>query len=491
MKYARTIVYAAVSQVPTGRGNARRGRVLATCVVLAVAVVWLGIFALRGAFSTRPLASQPDLAHATGERVGLRIGSTSPASQRATDSPRLPFEPRVPPPVAAAPNANDGVLAGWQKITIRAGDTLSLIFTRLGFLPGDMAAVLADVKAAKTLKALTVGEPFYYRTEAGVLSAIAYRVDNFRTLIATREGQGFKINLDTVKPEVRRALSSGLITRSLFLDGQAAGLPERVIMDFADLFGWDVDFVRDIKRGDRFKVIYEEIFRNGEKVENGKIIAAEFINGGRVLRAVHYKNGDGLEGYFSDRGEALKKAFLLAPLNFTKISSRFNLARRHPLLNRIRAHKGVDYAAPMGTPVRAVATGKIDFRGVQNGYGNAIVLQHGDRYSTLYGHLRKFAAGLSQGNTVKQGQLIGYVGMTGLATGPHLHYEFRINGVHVDPLTVKLPHSMPMEKRYLADFRRQTGALIEELVAMNNEKSSDPATVATAPEPNATPARTR
>ncbi len=494
LNYERIIIYAPTSLARADRTIGRRWRVWAVSALFAVAVLWLGIFALRGAFSVRSTPSSPEITHATGERLGLRIGAGNSNTQSPNDGPRLPFEPRVPrggTAISEAPVAGEGRLAGWQRSTIRAGDTLSEIFSRLDFAPSDMAAILADKKAASTLKALTVGEPLYYRTEAGALSALAYRVDNFNTLVATREGKDFKVTFESVKPEIRRAQASGVITRSLFLDGQAAGLPERVSMDFADLFGWDVDFVRDIKRGDRFKIVFEEIFRDGEKVANGKIIAAEFVNGGRAVRAFHYTNSDGADGYFSERGEALKKAFLLAPLNFTKISSRFNLARRHPILNRIRAHKGVDYAAPMGTPIRAVANGKIDFLGSQSGYGNTIVLQHGDRYSTLYGHLLKFAAGVSRGRAVKQGQLLGYVGKSGLATGPHLHYEFRIGGVHVDPLTVKLPHSMPMEKRYFADFRHQTATLVDTLVAMDNGKASDTRTAATAAEPNTTSRRSR
>ena len=173
----------------------------------------------------------------------------------------------------------------------------------------------------------------------------------------------------------------------------------------------------------------------------------------------------------------MKKAFLIAPLNFTKVSSRFNLARMHPVLNRIRAHKGVDYAAPLGTAVRAVANGRIDFAGKQNGYGNVVVLQHGERYTTLYGHLMKFASGISRGDTVKQGQLIGYVGMSGLATGPHLHYEFRVNGAHVDPLTVKLPRAIPLEKKYLASFRQTVDPLVERLSSLDGKGGSEAASI--------------
>jgi murein DD-endopeptidase MepM/ murein hydrolase activator NlpD len=243
-------------------------------------------------------------------------------------------------------------------------------------------------------------------------------------------------------------------------------------MEFTEIFGWDVDFVLDLRRGDRFKVIYEELYRAGEKVSNGRILAAEFTNQGRTLRALFYKASDGSEGYYSEQGQAMRKAFLRAPLNFTRISSRFNLARRHPILNRLRAHRGVDYAAPMGTPIRAVANGKIELAGTQSGYGNVVVLRHGDAYSTLYAHMSKFAKNITRGKSVQQGQLIGYVGKSGLATGPHLHYEFRINNVHHDPLTVKLPRAISIEKNLIARFRSETKETLAMLESIGEDNGT-------------------
>lgn len=403
------------------------------------------------------------------ERIGLRL--TPMQRSLLSQNQRLPFEPKVPTTtdesdLSIAESKSDASLS---RLAIRPGDTLAGIFTRLGIEATELPKMLALPEVAKHLKTLKVGTEIRFAQRGSRLDRFEYEIDDFNTLLILRAGDTLSASVVTIKRDIRQAAASGHIARSLFVDLQRAGVPDATIMAFADLFGWDVDFVRDIKKGDRFKIIFEEVFREGKKVGNGRILAAEFINGEKTLRAFYFKSSDGTEGYYSQNGDAMKKAFLIAPLNFTKVSSRFNLARMHPVLNRIRAHKGVDYAAPMGTAVRAVANGRVDFAGKQSGYGNVIVLKHGERYTTLYGHLMKFASGISRGDTVKQGQLIGYVGMTGLATGPHLHYEFRIGGVHVDPLKVKLPKAIPLEKKYLASFRETAAPLFEQLTALDGK----------------------
>jgi murein DD-endopeptidase MepM/ murein hydrolase activator NlpD len=237
-------------------------------------------------------------------------------------------------------------------------------------------------------------------------------------------------------------------------------------MELASIFGWDIDFALDIRKGDEFVVLYDELYLDGEKVGEGHILAATFINQGKTYQAVRYTDGSGVTDYYSPDGKVMHKTFLRTPVEYTRISSGFSLGRLHPILNRIRAHKGVDYAAPTGTPVKVTANGKIIFEGRKGGYGNTVIVQHGNHYSTLYGHLSRFSSGLSSGSSVRQGQVIGYVGMTGLATGPHLHYEFRIDGVHHDPLTVKLPGSEPLDKAYLADFREKAASLTSKLDAL-------------------------
>lgn len=408
------------------------------------------------------------------ERLGIRPFNRGGVQATAPELARLPFEPKVPDLSSGDVPLADlaAVAAVLNSETVRSGDTLAKIFARIGFSQSVMAEILNLPEAAKALKALQIGSFVKYRGDSGLLSALSYSIDDFTTLNIVRGKSGFTSSVERVKPDVRSASAMGTITRSLFQDLQDSGVPERVILDFAELFGWDVDFVRDVRHGDRFKIIYQEIFRDNEKVRSGRILAAEFTNGTKEYSAYFYESGPEISGYYSKDGEALKKAFLIAPLNFTKVSSRFNLGRLHPILNKIRAHKGVDYAAPMGTPVRSVANGSIEFAGVQSGYGNVLVIKHGEHYSTLYGHLMKFASGISRGDSVKQGQLIAYVGKTGLATGPHLHYEFRINGAHVDPLTVKLPHAVPLEKRYLADFRRQIDGFSNRLASMAVDKQA-------------------
>ena len=465
MRYGRTLSYPPLAP----RKLTRR---LRRWLLLACGTVLVSGLLLRGGSDNtvepRPAISNAMLS-APVERIGLRLTPTQ--RDLLTQNRRLPFEPKVPtgpdlPEAAIDRKKPDSSLA---KLEIRSGDTLAGIFSRLGINPAELVQMLALPEAVKYLKTLKVGTEIRFAKTGSLLDKFEYEIDDFNTLSIVRDGDTLNATVATIKRDIRQAAASGQISRSLFVDLQRAGVPDATIMAFADLFGWDVDFVRDIKKGDRFKIIFEEVFREGQKVGNGRILAAEFINGEKTLRAFYFKSSDGTEGYFSQNGDAMKKAFLIAPLNFTKVSSRFNLARMHPVLNRIRAHKGVDYAAPMGTSVRAVANGRVDFAGKQNGYGNVIVLQHGERYTTLYGHLMKFASGISRGDNVKQGQLIGYVGMTGLATGPHLHYEFRINGVHVDPLKVKLPKAIPLEKKYLASFRQAADPLIAQLSALDGK----------------------
>jgi murein DD-endopeptidase MepM/ murein hydrolase activator NlpD len=248
----------------------------------------------------------------------------------------------------------------------------------------------------------------------------------------------------------------------LFEAGLKAGISDAVTMDMAGIFQWDIDFIQDVRLGDEFTVIYEELWRDGVKLRNGEIVAAEFINQGKSYRAARYRDGDGRASYFTPEGRSVRRAFIRAPVDFTRISSNFNPNRRHPVLNTIRAHRGVDYAAPTGTPIRAAGDGKVIFRGVQGGYGNAVVLQHGGNITTLYGHMSRFG-NARVGARVRQGDVIGYVGKSGLATGPHLHYEYRVNGTHRNPRTVPLPPADPVPAHQQDDFRATTATLWRQL----------------------------
>jgi murein DD-endopeptidase MepM/ murein hydrolase activator NlpD len=241
-------------------------------------------------------------------------------------------------------------------------------------------------------------------------------------------------------------------------------------MELAGIFGWDIDFALDIRKGDSFKVLYEEIYRNGEKIKDGDILAAEFINDGEVYRAVRYTNPktDRTE-YYTPEGKSMRKEFLRTPVNFTRISSRFTTARYHPVLHKFRSHKGVDYAAKRGTPIRAAGDGKVIFKGTKGGYGRVVILQHGSKYTTLYAHLNSYDKSISVGKKVKQGQTIAYVGSSGLATGPHLHYEFRVDGVHRNPLTVRLPSSEPVPQSHLASFEQTTAPVLAQLDLLSRD----------------------
>ncbi|RMH61409.1 MAG: M23 family metallopeptidase [Zetaproteobacteria bacterium] len=268
------------------------------------------------------------------------------------------------------------------------------------------------------------------------------------------------------KTSSRRMLAAGVIHDSLFESAARAGLDSRTTMNLVDIFSWDIDFARDMRDGDSFRVLYDELYDDEGRLIATKILAAEFINQGQRFRAVLFTGPDGREEYFTPEGRSMRKAYLKAPVKFTRISSRFRLRRKHPILGFTRAHRGVDYAAPMGTPVHAIGDGRVRFVGWKGGYGRFVLIQHVNRaHSTAYAHLSRFARGLHRGMRVRQGQIIGYVGMSGLATGPHLHFEFRVRGRAIDPLTVKRVPSRPVPKSQMARFKQQSAPLLAALEA--------------------------
>jgi murein DD-endopeptidase MepM/ murein hydrolase activator NlpD len=278
-----------------------------------------------------------------------------------------------------------------------------------------------------------------------------------------RADDGFTAQILERDVEVRLVTAEATIDSSLFEAGRDAGMSDNLTMNVAGLFQWDVDFIQDIRQGDRFRVLYEEVWRDGRRLRHRDVLAAEFVNRGRTLRAVRYTDPSGRADYYTPEGRSVRKAFIRAPVDFTRISSPFNPRRRHPILNTIRAHKGVDYAAPSGTPIKAAGDGKVIHRGWKGGYGNTVILQHGGNITTLYAHMSGFARGLAVGQRVRQGEVIGRVGKTGLATAPHLHYEYRVNGVHRNPRTVPLPPAEPVPADQLPSFRAAVGPLLERL----------------------------
>jgi murein DD-endopeptidase MepM/ murein hydrolase activator NlpD len=372
----------------------------------------------------------------------------------------------IPQAVAiATPPAADK----WKAITVKKGDNLSLIFNRAGLTPQQLHQVLSLGKETKALTRIFPGDKLRFNiSDDKQLKALSYDIDQTETLHITQrsDNSGYTATTEKHHIDVRTANSSGVINSSLFLGAQKAGLSDNLTMELAGIFGWDIDFALDIRKGDSFTVVYEELYLEGKKLRNGKILAAEFNNNGKSYQAVRYTDSKGDSEYYSPDGKSMRKAFLRTPVEFSRISSRFNLKRKHPVLNKIRAHKGVDYAAPTGTPIRATGDGKIVHRGNKGGYGKTVIIQHGSRYSTLYAHMNNYARGMKNGKRVKQGQIIGYVGSTGLATGPHLHYEFRLNGAVRNPLTVKLPDAGPLPKKYRADFNNKSRPFLAQLNAL-------------------------
>jgi murein DD-endopeptidase MepM/ murein hydrolase activator NlpD len=381
----------------------------------------------------------------------------------------LGHQPENDPTKATAPElspalTNASEQGTWREATVARGDSLARIFSRSGVSSVELHKLMTLGAAVNTLKHIYPGQTLNLLADAeGRLLELRYEESHTRGLHVRREGDSFTATTIHRIPDRQIANASAVIESSLFLAGQKARLPDVMIMDLAGIFGWDVDFALDIRRGDRFTVLYDELYLDGERIGEGNILAAEFVNQGHVFRAVRYTDADGRTDYYTPEGHSLRKAFLRTPVEFSRISSGFNLKRKHPVLNRIRAHKGVDYAAPQGTPIKVTGDGRVVFRGVKGGYGNVVIVQHGSTYSTLYAHLSGFARGVNTGTRVRQGQTIGYLGMTGLATGPHLHYEFLVNGTHRNPLTVKFPDAAPIDKRFRPDFQKQAQTLMAQL----------------------------
>jgi murein DD-endopeptidase MepM/ murein hydrolase activator NlpD len=293
--------------------------------------------------------------------------------------------------------------------------------------------------------------------------ALRYLTQSGELLAVDRIGDGFFAQSTAPGAAVSLELRANEIRGSLFGAADAVALPDAVTMQLADIFSGDIDFLHDLRRGDRFSVVYEMRRIDGEAVGAGRIVAAEFVNKGVSYRAFLWRAPDGTEDYYGEDGKSLKKAFLRSPVAFTRVTSGFSLARFHPFLQAWRAHKGVDFAAPSGTPVHAAGAGKVVFAGMQGGYGNVVILQHGGAYSTAYAHLSRFAPGVRPGAHVSQSDVVGYVGMTGWATGPHLHYEFRVDNVQKDPLTIALPNAQPVPAAQKAAFQVRVAPLADEL----------------------------
>jgi murein DD-endopeptidase MepM/ murein hydrolase activator NlpD len=369
--------------------------------------------------------------------------------------------PKALPPRVSTPVQN------WLQVSVVPGESLSDIFSAHGLSMADLQKVIdAAGSNDDALKHIHPGDQFgLLLGSEGQLKA--FRFDQSNSIKAT-------VSLDSGKPvvttqarvrEQRIRIAHGVIDSSLFGAGAKAGLDEGMIVKLADVFKYDIDFLKDIRSGDSFTVIYDDVYRDGVFDHPGNIIAAEFVNHGQRYTAYRFKEADGSYNYYSQDGRPLRKSLLRTPVAFTRISSRFSLSRMNPVLGYTRAHKGVDYAAPAGTPIHAAGDGQIVYRGWENGFGNFVLIKHNAEYSTAYAHMSRFEPGQRVGTHVHQGEVIGFVGMTGVATGPHLHYEVRVFGKQENPLTVTMPKPQPMSPALLAKFRKQVQPMIARLDA--------------------------
>jgi len=393
--------------------------------------------------ASAPVVSlEPALAERSTYNFSLELPSTEPTNVK---------------PVTAPPPK-------WKTATVKSGDTLARIAQRQGISAQEVHKLMQSGEDIQQITRIKPGDTIKYQTNTqSELLALSYDLSQTERLIANKKNGEFLVRTLDRPFEIHQNRTSATIQSSMYGAAKHSGLSDNLIMEMASIFGYDIDFALDVRKGDTFNIIWDEYHRDGEKIKDGPILAAEFINRGRVVRAVRYTDAAGNSDYFSPEGKSLRKAFLRSPVHFTRISSKFNPNRLHPIYKTKRPHRGVDYAARTGTPIYSAGDGKVIFRGKKNGYGNVVIVQHGNTYNTLYAHMSKFNGKARKGSRVKQGQTIGYVGQTGWATGPHLHYEFRVNGVHRNPLTVKLPTAKPLANKYLADFQSVSSPLLAQL----------------------------
>ncbi|MDO6420110.1 peptidoglycan DD-metalloendopeptidase family protein [Amphritea sp. 2_MG-2023] len=344
------------------------------------------------------------------------------------------------------------IIEQWQDFTVRNGDTLTSIFKRAGLSSRDAFLVSDAVKETNALKRIYPGQTLSFVINDHQLHKLKHIRNQLESSMIIATDQGYRVKEIEKQPDITPRFVKGTIENSLFLDASRAGLSDRMIMELAAIFGWDIDFVLDLRQGDHFNLVYEEKFLDGKKIGEGNILSAQFVNQGETYTAIRYTDSNGDSSFYTPQGDSMRKAFLRSPVDFARISSSFKTRRKHPILGLTRAHKGTDYAARTGTPIKAAGDGKIIWRGKKGGYGNCVIVQHGGNITTLYGHMNNYRKGQKNGSRVRQGDVIGYVGQTGLASGPHLHYEFRVNGVHKNPQTVKLPHAAPLDKAERAPF---------------------------------------
>lgn len=401
---------------------------------------------------------------------GLDRGEPPLEATLATQQMALELPQRVPPPTAppatvsevvakdqagstpASPASAAGEIEPWESVTVKRGQTLDRIFREQGFSIGLLHRILELDDDTARLTRIRPGDEFeFLRYADGSMKRMRFAIDEESYLLVDNGPEGAMARRQGRDLYREPAEAEGLIKSSLFLAATAAGMSDAMTMQLANIFGWDIDFVLDIREGDRFFVLYEKIFRDGEYLRDGDILAATFINQGQRFQAIRHE-ADEVVAYYSPDGRPMKKAFLRAPLNFSYVSSGFNPKRFHPILRRVKPHNGIDYSAPEGTPVYAAGKGRVTTSAYDKYNGHHVFIQHSGSIVTKYLHFTRRT--VKRGQSVKQGQVIGYVGSTGMSTAPHLHYEFLVNGVHRNPGTVPLPKAEPLQGEVLADFQK-------------------------------------
>jgi murein DD-endopeptidase MepM/ murein hydrolase activator NlpD len=403
---------------------------------------------------------------------GWAVAMRQPAENMplTTLSVPLPELSADDPALLAAIDASNGDPldgnASWRSVSVRPRQTLGDIFHEQNFSATDLARVIENRDNASALRNIHPGDEFAFQSnDDGSIRAMRFDRDDHTRVVVNFDRNNLSQRLIERKIERRTHVAHGTIDGSLYGAGEAAGMSDVMLSQLANAFSYDLDFAHDLRDGDNFTVVYDDVYREGERLRDGDIIAATFVNRGKRYSAFRFTNSAGETLYYTEDGRPLRKSFLRMPVDFAQITSRFSPARLHPILGTMRAHQGVDFAAPTGTPIHAAGEGKVSFRGWQAGYGNVVILQHDVHHSTLYGHMSRFASE-QIGQRVGQGQTIGFVGMTGLATGPHVHYEFRIDGQHRDPLTVTMPKAEPLPGTELARFRGQTQPMLAKLKSL-------------------------
>lgn len=429
---------------------------------LAVGAASFGAVLLVGA-SVLPVFASVHPAFQPGPMVTLPVPLETLAE--ATDAPDALVEATGRDPALYTSSLSN---ERYTVVRVEPGQTLGSIFSQLG-LPGTlMHRITEHSEPSGQLVRLYPGNELVFEIVDGELRSLQFDLSESQRYLIEADGKTLKSRIIDRPLETRMGYSAVEVKHTLFGSAGSAGLSDALVLKMVEIFNFDIDFVRDLQPGDRFALVYEEVWREGEKIRDGDILAASFINGGKRFEVFRHVSVDGAVDYLSRDGKSRKRAFIRTPLEFSRVSSGFSLARRHPVLGTMRAHKGVDYAAPPGTPIRVTGHGIVAFAGWKGGYGKVVEVQHGKTYRTLYAHMKGFAQGIKVGAKVSQGEVIGYVGATGLATGPHLHYEFHVNGQHRNPLSVDLPTADPLSGSELARFKAAVGDRIAQLATMES-----------------------